>query len=80
MTRLIHRLSLVGATLAIVLFAGLNFAALDQQWDVPYVGVQEANAWGNCDIAICNGYIGCFFIGTGEVLGPCEWYLPCFRC
>lgn len=79
MTRSIRRLGLVGATLAIVLIAGLNFAALGQ-WDVPYIGVQEANAWGNCRIGICNGYVACLYVGPYEVLNPCEWYLPCFRC
>lgn len=80
MSRSIRRLGLVGATLAIVLIAGLNFAALDRQWDVPYVGVQEANAWGHCDVGICDGVVGCYFVGYWEVLNPCEWSESCSRC
>ena len=77
MTRSIRRLGLVGATLAIVLIAGLNFAALGQ-WDVPYIGVQEANAWGHCKYAICDGDLSCLFYGVWQVLNPCEWYMTCY--
>lgn len=76
MTRSIRRLGLVGATLAIVLIAGLNFAALGQ-WNVPYIGVQEANAWGHCAYSVCNGYYDCHFVGYWQVLNPCEWYTSC---
>ena len=79
MTRSIRRLGLVGATLAIVLIAGLNFAALGQ-WDVLYIGVQEAYAWGHCAVGICNGYVGCYFVGWWQVLGPCEWWTMCYSC
>ena len=85
MTRSIRRLGLVGATLAIVLIAGLNFAALDRQWDVPYIGVQEANAWGHCAWFYCDksyynehGYVvrnyvyGCWFVGYWQALNPCS--------
>lgn len=89
MTRSIRRLGLVGATLAIVLIAGLNFAALDRQWDVPYIGVQEANAWGHCAKYLCNkgyydeyGYwhnnwvLGCWYVGPWEALNPCSNTCP----
>lgn len=79
MSRSIRRLGLVGATLAIVLIAGLNFAALGQ-WDVLYIGVQEANAWGNCDWGYCNGVYGCYWVGYAEVFNPCEWWTGCWSC
>lgn len=79
MTRSIRRLGLVGATLAIVLIAGLNFAALDRQWDVPFIGVQEANAWGHCSWQYCwvgpnkNDYdYTCDWVGYWEALNPCS--------
>ena len=53
MVRTIRRLGLVGATLAFLFIAGLNFSALNRQWDVPYLGVQKANAWGPCVIGLC---------------------------
>lgn len=86
MTRSIRRLGLVGATLAIVLIAGLNFAALERQWDVPYIGVQEANAWGHCAQFLCDrsyynewysyvneNYVdGCWYVGHWAALNPCS--------
>ena len=48
MARSIHKLGLVGATLAFLLIAGLNFTALNRQWDVPYIGMQKANAYAPC--------------------------------
>ncbi len=79
MTRSIRRLGLVGATLAIVLIAGLNFAALGQ-WDFLNIGVQEANAWGNCAYSFCDDNYGCYWVGSWQVLNPCEWYEACYKC
>ena len=77
MSRSIRRLGLVGVTFAIVLIAGLNFAAIGQ-WDVPYIGVQVANAWGHCSDGICNGFGKCVYVGWYQVLGPCEWWTNCY--
>ena len=53
MARSIRRLGLIGATLALLFIAGLNFTALNNQWDVPFMGVEEANAWGRCVAGVC---------------------------
>ena len=79
MSRSIRRLGLVGATLAIVLIAGLNFAAIGQ-WDVLYLGVQEAHAWGHCQWSFDCGQFLCTYQGYYEVLFPCEWYYNCYGC
>ena len=78
MARSIRRLGLVGATLAFLLIAGLNFTALNRQWDVPYIGVQEANAWAKCVEGVCvivkNGTVyslkSCWNVSVW-VLDPC---------
>lgn len=80
MTLSIRKLGIVGATLAIVLIAGLNIVALDMQWDVPFIGVQEAAAWGDCAVGICNRTVGCFYVGYAQVFLPCEWWTACYYC
>ena len=78
MARSIRKLGLVGATLAFLLIAGLNFTALNRQWEVPYIGVQRANAWGPCVEGYCpigegtriRMQPGCWGQGV-EVVNPC---------
>ena len=74
MTRSIRKLGLVGAALAFLLIAGLNFTALNKQWSVPYVGVQKANAWGTCAWGSCskNGQTayGCYKVSV-SIPDPC---------
>ena len=53
MARSIRRLGLAGVALAFVLIAGLNFSALERQWNVPYLGIQEAYAWSPCKEGGC---------------------------
>ena len=75
MVRSIHRLGLVGATLAFLLIAGLNLTALNRQWDVPYVGMQKANASGTCAYGFCvhNGRLvyGCWKVSV-QIPNPCS--------
>ena len=81
MARSVRKLGLVGATLAFLLIAGLNFTALNMQWDVPYMGVQKANAWSSCVFGICvqaNGtndswVLGCWRVTT-DVISTCGNY------
>ena len=86
MARLTRGLGLVGAVIAFVLIAGLNFAALDRQWNVPYLGIQEANAWSPCIEMRCppvfiDGqpvyFVGCFK-GRAWAAVPCP--SPCPTC
>ena len=80
----VTQLGLVGATLAFLLIAGLNFTALNKQWDVPYVGVQKANAWAPCIYSSCLKYIngrqvsvvGCWRLPV-SMPNSCSW---CNRC
>lgn len=53
MARSIRSLGLVGAALAFLLIAGLNFTALKSQWDVPYMGLKKAHASGFCALGYC---------------------------
>ena len=91
MARSIRRLGLAGVALAFVLIAGLNFSALERQWNVPYLGIQEANAWNSCVDGRCRidlpipgfgGTLpvfvpGCWRVGI-EVTNPCS--LQCVWC
>ena len=53
MTQSIRRLGLVGGILAVLFIFGLNFAALEKQWDVPYIGMKKAHASGYCAMGYC---------------------------
>lgn len=53
MTLSIRRLGLVGGILAILFIIGLNFTALEKQWDVPYIGVEKAHAAMWCVMGYC---------------------------
>ena len=78
MARSIRSLGIFGATLAFLVIAGFNFTALNKQWDVPYMGVQKANAWGKCSYGQCavwsGGHLsflsGCFRVSV-SVTNPC---------
>ena len=53
MIRKIRGLGIAGGILAVLFIFGLNFTALEKQWDVPYVGVQKAHAGGYCLMGYC---------------------------
>lgn len=77
--KLIRKLGLLGVVFG-MLFVALNFAAI-QSWDVPLIGVQQANA----------GTIGCYQsaccgIGTGcdttckYIPNSSGYSIGCFTC